>query len=127
MDTCVCPSVHAWTVRSYKTPLLWLVFCTIGHFVAISLMCSHTKPMATQEKRHPNLWTKVATRLRLCVRTYGRSHSKLDSHTGKIHPHLWKKVATCHRFVGPSVRPSVCLSVTYLAETSSVICFDLLG
>ena len=32
---------------------------------------------------------------------------KTDSHTGKRHPNLWTKVATRHRFVGPSVRPSV--------------------
>ena len=83
MDTCVCPSVHVWTetkkhtsydhlcpsahvwtVRSYKTPLLWLFFGTVGTFVAILFICSHTKPIATQEKRHPNLWTKVATRHR---------------------------------------------------------------
>ena len=56
------PSLHVWTVCSYKTPLLWLVFDTVGHFVVILFMCSHTKPIATQEKRHTNLLTKVATR-----------------------------------------------------------------
>ena len=37
--------------------------------------------------------------------------AKPNSHTGKRHPNLWTKVATRHRFVGPSVRPSVCLCV----------------
>ena len=45
----LCPSAHVWTVRSYKTPLLWLFFCTVGTFVAILFICSHTKPIATQE------------------------------------------------------------------------------
>ena len=56
-----CPCMDC---RSYKTPLLWLFFGTVGTFVAILFICSHTKPIATQEKRHPNLWTKVATRHR---------------------------------------------------------------
>ena len=56
-----CPCMDC---RSYKTPLLWLFFGTVGTFVAIWFICSHTKPIATQEKRQPNLWTKVATRHR---------------------------------------------------------------
>ena len=59
VSTCPCMDC-----RSYKTPLLWLFFGTVGTFVAILFICSHTKPIATQEKRHPNLWTKVATRHR---------------------------------------------------------------
>ena len=51
----------------------------------------------------------------------GRSHTKPNSHTGKRHPNLWTKVATRHRFVGPSVRLSVCPSVchTFLTMFSS--------
>ena len=59
---------------SHKTPVLWVW----------TYRRSHTKPNSHTGKRHPNLWTKVATRHRFV----GPS-------------------------VRPSVRPSVCLSVCH--------------
>ena len=125
MNTCVCPSVHVWTetkkhisydhlcpsahvwaVRSYKTPLLWLFFGTVGTFVAILFICSHTKPIATQEKRHPNLWTKVATRHRfvgLDIQT--QPHKTQYPHRKKA-PKFMDKSSHKTPFCG-SVRPSV--------------------
>ena len=128
MDTCVCPSVHVWTetkkhtsydhlcpsahvwtVRSYKTPLLWLFFGTVGTFVAILLICSHTKPIATQEKRHPNLWTKVATRhcfVGPSIRPSEAWNTLVWPVLGSVGPpdQPWP-------FYGMSVRPAVCPSV----------------
>ena len=85
MDTCVCPSVHVWTetkkhtsydhlcpsahvwtVCSYKTPLLWLFFGTVGTFVAILFICSHTKPIATQEKKTPKFKDKSSHKTPFC-------------------------------------------------------------
>ena len=127
MDTCVCPSVHVWTetkrhtsyghlcpcvhvraVRCYITPVLWLVIGTVVHFVAVLFICNHTKPIATQEKRHSDLLTKVAWH------TDAATQNPIATQE-KIHPDLWTKVATGHPFVCPSVCPCLCVSTPSLS------------
>ena len=57
-----CPCMDCSFLQN--TTSVAIFFGTVGTFVAILFICSHTKPIATQEKRHPNLWTKIATRHR---------------------------------------------------------------
>ena len=54
-----CPCMdYSFLQNTTSLVSFWYSWSLCGYFV----MCSHTKPIATQEERHPNLWTKVATR-----------------------------------------------------------------
>ena len=88
------PSVHVWAVRSYKTPLLWLVFGTVGHFCGFFVYVQPHKIDSHTAKKKPKFMDNSRHKTPFCGSRHTNAATKTRWQNTRRHLNSWTQVAT---------------------------------